>query len=112
MSTTFRSCDVEKNTQKSIYKSMSGSGSISVDGWIIKLLPYTKAGKAMQQNPALAAEGHWLDTSELPASISTVPFLFDSNPYQFLAGHTGTVQEDNGELRPALGWAVRPAPAK
>lgn len=95
-----------------IYKTGGGSGSQTISGWIAKFLPYTKAryGDEKVQNPILTGEAQAIDTSELPAGVSTVPFLFDSAPYQFIAGHFAVVQEKDGSVRPALGWAVRPNP--
>jgi len=103
---------VDGDFWKSMYKYQSGSGSMYADGWFLKLLPYAKIRRETKRNPVLTGERTGLEASELPASVSSVPFLFDGVKYQFLAGHTATVQEKDGTLRPALGWAVRPEPAK
>jgi len=104
----------------SMYKYFGMSGTSMIDGWFAKLLPYTKErwGSNLVRNrllePALeGADEHrmsGIDASELPSALSTVPFTFDMEPYQFIAGHTAVVQDADGSVRPALGWAVRPAP--
>lgn len=97
---------------ESMYHYLGGSGRHQIDGWVAKLVPYTKVpySKNMRKNPVLVGGESGIDASELPTAISTVPFKFDGAPYQFIAGHSCVVQDADGAVRPALGWAVRPAP--
>jgi hypothetical protein len=52
----------------------------------------------------------------LPASVSSVPFVWeyrgDEFDYQFLAGVMAVTQNPTSKaVRPRVGWAVRPTPA-
>lgn len=101
-----------------IYKGEVGSGTLTADGHILLLLPYTKDSSGnTQQNPFLTGKSRWgLESSELPQALSCVPFVWEYHgkrfDYQFLAGHVGIRHEQvSGSLRPLVGWAVRPNPA-
>ena len=127
--------DVDSNFWNSIYKYKSQSGGTQLTGWIVKLLPLVKTytGK-WQRNPLLGhhmtayerpkgrvlwsngaeIQGESLNTSSLPASLSTVPFewnyLGNLRKYQFIAGIIGYSQSEDGKvLTPVMGWGVRPA---
>lgn len=108
----------------SMYKFFGMSGTSLIDGWCTKLVPYTKSWGKTQKNRTLEVkqpeeqlEGandygrpEGIDASELPSALSTVPFDFDGFDYQFIGGHTAVVQDKDGSVRPAFGWAVRPEP--
>jgi len=120
-----------------LYKSQEGSGSMEITGWLLKLLPLVRDDKEkLQRNPLLgkptcepldmdcARYGQanvdydaCIDSSVLPSSLSTVPFIWEylgeKFDYQFVAGIVGFTQnESDGALCPQMGWAVRPAPGK
>ena len=128
--------DVDADFWNSIYKFQSQSGGTRITGWIVKLLPLVKTYvEVWQRNPLLGkrltayqkprGRSFWYDdgceihgesvgTSNLPASLSTVPFQWnyfgDVRNYQFIAGIVGYSQsEDRKVLTPVMGWAVRPA---
>ncbi len=109
--------DVNLSFWKHFYKAEDGSGSLTADGHILCLLPFTKDwyGKPVQ-NPMLRNGSGGLNTSQLPQALSCVPFIWEyfgkSYDYQFLAGHVGIGRDtETGALRPVVGWAVRPKPA-
>jgi hypothetical protein len=95
-----------------IYKGQSMSGGLSMDGWLLRLFPYTKDWYGKQvKNPAL--NGNGVNASQLPSSLSSVPFIWDYYgnrlDYLFLAGFTGVAQDEQTlAVSPVIGWAVRP----
>lgn len=107
--------NVNKAFWMDIYKHFSMSGTSAISGWVAKLLPYTKerwSGKFVKNGMLAGGDRKNIDTSELPSGVSNVPFTFDGADYQFIGGHTGVLQDPDGAVRPAFGWAVRPTPEK
>jgi hypothetical protein len=121
----------------SAYKSQSTSGGFKMTGWLLKLLPLVESRKGgITRNPLLGqpnTEPHRLEekgflddpeidhnephvtSSQLPASLSTVPFeweyLGNLLNYQLAAGIVGLAQSASDlSLRPQMGWAIRPIP--
>ncbi|HEY9784441.1 MAG TPA: DUF4419 domain-containing protein [Candidatus Obscuribacterales bacterium] len=100
---------VDSEFWQGLYKSrLMGSGSESVDGALMKLIPYIKRWGDSQRNPLLEDNAATITTENLPASLSTVPFKFDLSDYHFVAGLTAVSQDADGTLAPMMGWAVRP----
>lgn len=132
---------------QSIYKSKSESGSLLVTGWLPKLLPLVKARyerDVVIVNPLLGRptvpphtvqllggrkpqyherqrvdlkRDDALTTDQLPASLSTVPFIWDylgtKHNYKFTAGIVGYTQNaDDKSICPQMGWAVLPENAQ
>ncbi|MBU6450959.1 MAG: DUF4419 domain-containing protein [Cyanobacteria bacterium REEB67] len=98
---------------ESIYKGKSESGGLQIDGWLLKLLPYTKDWDGNRVVNPVVANDHGINASQLPSSLSAVPFIWNylgqSIDYLFIAGHTGVEQDaDTLSVRPVIGWAVRP----
>lgn len=123
-----------------MYKKKTESGGVCITGWITHLLPVLNDDGKPFRNPLLTEpypEPHivtprsrpygdsdvkldpWrqpcINTSCLPASLSTVPFVWNYKgtelDYQFIGGIVGYSQNaTDGSLRPRMGWAVRPAP--
>jgi len=57
-----------------------------------------------------------LTTGSFPKGVSIAPFIWEylgaEIPMQFLGGFVGVAQDPNTRvIRPAMGWAVRDAPA-
>lgn len=102
--------DVEPGFWNDIYKLSNMSGGPFIDGWLVKLMPYLKdprTDRASVQNPGSVV------TSDLPSSLSQVPFRWDyrgdSLDYEFLGGLVAIEQDPRSlALRPKVGWAVRP----
>lgn len=106
-----------------LYKGEEGSGSIDMSGWILKLLPLTKKGwtEEWHRNPLLGTKNgvsrrdynSGVTNSNLPGSLSNVPFIWDylgqKFDYQFIGGIVGYSQSGD-TLTPEMGWAVRPKP--
>lgn len=105
--------NIDLDFWQNIYKGEDGSGSMTADGHLLKLVPFLNGSGQKYVNPAFA--GGTVDVSELPQALSCVPFIWDYYgerfDYQFLAGHVAIgYDEETGALRPLIGWAVRPAP--
>lgn len=130
----------------SIYKAKSESGGTKLTGWIVKLLPLTKdwkgndvvnplLGKQLTPPHRLKERPKWsyrddddvedldyrlhgtVNTAQLPASLSTVPFVWNylgtKLDYKFVGGIVGYSQNDADlAICPQMGWAVLPANAK
>jgi hypothetical protein len=108
--------DGKENTRfwESIYKGQSVSGGLSIDGWLLKLLPFTKDWDGNRVKNPVIANGYGINASMLPASLSSVPFLWKylgtDFDYLFIAGHTGVEQDEKTlSVRPVIGWGVRQA---
>lgn len=102
---------------QSIYKGESGSGGITADGHILKLIPYLTDWKGNREKNSLVtgAGRYGIGVSSVPQGVSCVPFTWDyfgsAFEYQFLAGHVGIAfDEGTNSLSPVMGWAVRPKP--
>jgi hypothetical protein len=98
---------------ESIYKCKSESGGLSMDGWLLKLLPYTRDWNGNRVVNPVVANDRGINASQLPASLSSVPFVWNylgqEIDYLFIAGHTGVAQDEATlSVRPVIGWAVRP----
>ncbi len=119
---------------RNIYKQESRYGSDVINGWIIRLLPYTKSissGAIDRINPYIGSDFPDLDSDEddqsssgsfadkeqlssdlLPLGLSMVSVEICSSDglsetLKFYAGFVGIDQDDNSlALRPRLGWAV------
>lgn len=110
--------EVNLNFWQELYKVRDGSGSMYASGFIMRLLPYVKGSKGeLVANPLLDRNGNsrGLSVSDLLASISCVPFVWDylgeKFDYQFLAGHCGiSYDAETDSYSPVVGWAVRPKP--
>jgi hypothetical protein len=111
------------------YKQQHSSGGPYTNGWLMRLLPYLKeryyksdcftpwqttrrnpwVGKSLLQKAGLF-EG--VTDSQLPASASQVPFVWEyletKFNYQFIAGVLTVAQDkESRAIRPRIGWAVR-----
>ena len=116
---------------KNLYKKNHHSGGPYVDGWLIRLLPYLKHREYrdgrfapwqtdlrnfMLTHPVSGDERIvGLKQDQLPASVSSVPFVWQDRrekfDYQFLAGVMAVTQDAGTKaIRPRVGWAVRPTP--
>ncbi len=101
---------------QSIYKVNSGSGTPTINGHLLKLLPYVMDRKTKEvnvKNPVLT--GGRIVHEVLPQGLSSVPFIWDyygtRYDYQFIGGPCAFEQDPTTfEIRPVMGWAVRPAP--
>lgn len=112
--------DVDKTYWQDIYKQKNSYGASTINGWIVKLIPYVKSGLTGDftvRNPILCEDSNSVNdisTSDLPSGLSQVPFTIQSEKahyMQFLAGFVGGEQDNKTfALRPMLGWAVRKAP--
>ncbi|MDX2104881.1 MAG: DUF4419 domain-containing protein [Candidatus Melainabacteria bacterium] len=116
--------DVDIAYWQDIYKQMNSYGSSTINGWIVKLIPYVKSaatGEFTVRNPVLSEDSElWskgaggIRTCDLPSGLSQVPFTIQAEKtqyMQFLAGFTGGEQDSKTfALRPMLGWAVRKVP--
>lgn len=116
--------DVDKAYWQDIYKQMNSYGTSTINGWIVKLIPYIKSavtGEFTVKNPLLSVDStplppgvFGISTSQLPSGLSQVPFTIQSEKahcMQFLAGFVGGEQDSESfALRPMLGWAVRKVP--
>lgn len=120
--------EVDKTYWQDIYKQLNTYGASTINGWIIKLIPYVRSGgtgDCIFKNPMLSNDSvlwheklEGIRTDELPSGISKVLFTIkmtqtnESKPMQFLAGFFGGEQDsETFALRPKLGFAVRKAPS-
>jgi hypothetical protein len=129
---------ISRDFWNSAYKSQLTSGSYKMTGWLLKLIPLIETYKGIVKNPLLCQpslkprpplvaaffdeadiphSSPHVTSSQLPASLSTVPFEWDylGNVlnYQMVAGIVGFTQNTSDlSLRPQMGWAIRPAPQK
>jgi hypothetical protein len=127
--------DVDLAHWQNIYKRRDAYGWDSINGWIVKLIPYVKCaqtGKYCIENPLLLEEygDVWQETPEkpwmngqggiqtkvLPPGLAQVPFKIvtpaGEKKMQFLGGFVGVEQDEtSGAIKPKLGWAVREASA-
>lgn len=97
---------------RSIFKLRSMSGTDIIDGHILRLFPYLKNG---DKNRIFENKG--IRTDEIPASLSSVPFIWNyygtELKYLFYSGHTSVIYEELNRdkvyrfVRPQIGWAVR-----
>ncbi len=110
---------------QSIYKWKSWSGDECAGGWIVqffpfvhppRLLPFGQASEQLVRNRLLGADPSkvGLTTPEWPGALSVAPFRWQylgrELDMQFLAGFTHCTQDPTTlAIRPAIGWAVRPA---
>lgn len=116
--------DVDKTHWQDIYKQMNTYGATTINGWIVKLIPYVRSGgtgDCVLKNPMISEDSvlwhesiEGIRTDQLPSGISKVPFIIkmiltnETKPMQFLSGFLGGEQDkENFALRPMLGWAVR-----
>ena len=97
-----------------IYKSQSGgSGGPTVTGWGNLFHLYLQR-KEWVINPLIKNINSNIYPSSIdyPAGVSKVPFIWDyystEYKYEFLGGFFGVAQNEKLEIRPAIGWAVRP----
>ncbi|MBY0359891.1 MAG: DUF4419 domain-containing protein [Candidatus Obscuribacterales bacterium] len=113
--------EVDLSFWQNLYKGEYHSGGFQAEGWLMKLAPYLRYyDEKYHQNPLLterSSRNGGVGTATLPSSLSFVPFIWnyfgDEHQYQFIAGHAGIEQDPATQaLRPRMGWAVRPAPAK
>lgn len=101
---------------KDFYKlSHGGSGGPFVTGWINQLFPYMSRdhrnhfayGKGLQRT----GWGGGPNPDDFPAGLSKVPFkwyYFETTyDMEFVGGFVGACQNEDGSVRPAIGWAVR-----
>jgi hypothetical protein len=125
---------------RGIYKQEDSSGGPYTSGWLVRLLPYLKQREFKLANEEDEMSGYltpwqtnlknpWvgqplskepdifegITDSQLPASASLVPFVWDylgkKFDYQFVAGVLTVAQDkESRAIRPRIGWAVRPAP--
>ncbi len=116
--------NIDKNFWQSVYKYNSMSGGAAVTGWINTLFPYDNLGKKnsvimRKTGLKVSSEGYAYDGAGLdsfPSGLSKAPFLWkylgtDFN-MEFVAGFVGATQEENGALRPSIGWAVKDSTQK
>jgi hypothetical protein len=108
-----------------------GSGTLTINGWLNKLIPYLKAGESESsfwpeggvqpravtlRNPLLddRSRCNGITHDMLPGSVSKVPFIweyhFEEFDYEFLGGIVAVEQDKTTlTIRPKTGWAVRSA---
>jgi hypothetical protein len=124
--------DIDVVFWEDIYKQKQAYGWDRMNGWMLKLIPYTKchsSGNFTKQNPLftedsldwVTQDSHPFNVSggvtsrDLPGGIAQVPFKLHcdatSKSMQFLGGFVGVEQDESTfALRPKIGWAVRVAP--
>lgn len=96
---------------KDIYKYEAMSGDDAIGGHFLKLMPYLADGT---KNPCVEKNA-CINSAQLAASVSTVPFIWDYYgqlfDYYFIGGHFGvSCNQDSDFVRPVMGWAVCPKP--
>ena len=129
--------DVDLDHWQNIYKRADAYGGDQMNGWILKLIPYLKdfgSGSFSRRNPLLEDDtwvepeeaqgygvfrslGNSVTARELPSGLSMAPFILVEDKdgreveisMQLLGGFTG-VENDNGRVKPRVGYAVRNAP--
>lgn len=98
-----------------IYKEGGGSGGPYINGWLVKLIPYTwnwGAKKYSVPNNKDKTFFGGITSDDLPSSVCQTDFkwVFYDNyfyPMKFVAGMIGIKQNhDNLELTPTIGWAI------
>lgn len=101
---------------RDIYKWNGGSGGPYFNGWIVDFIPYVTVDDSMMRNWLFQGsndfEYHGMRNTDLPSSLSMVPFIWDycgtQFQYQFVAGFTSFTQDHESlAIRPKIGWAVR-----
>jgi len=105
---------VDKSFWSSLYKTVNqGSGGPSVSGWIGALFPYiVKYDNTLVQNYCMegAKSSFCLSTSVFPGSLSKAPFIWEYYGEEihmdFIAGHVGYTQQEDGALKSVIGWAI------
>lgn len=104
---------------KGIYVADSTCFGESFNGWIGKLIPYTRHAQNNEfskMNPMLDPTKGWdVGLDVLPPAISRVPFYWiqDEHTYamELVSGLIGVAQDSRTlEVRPKFGWAVRVLP--
>lgn len=125
--------DIDIAFWEDIYKQKQAYGWDRMNGWMLKLIPYTKcysSGSYTKQNPLFTEDlSAWnkeekmpffvsggVTSEDIPGGIAQAPFKLycDENvsAMEFLGGFVGVEQDANTfALRPKIGWAVRYAPA-
>lgn len=101
---------------ESFYKYEARSGGETISGWINTLFPYVTRhySKTLEPNSDIAWSSHvGPPLASFPNGLSLAPFIWDHYekkiPMQFAAGFIG-VSHAAGDVRPAIGWAVRHRP--
>lgn len=107
--------NVDRRFWEGLYKGENGSGGITADGHLLKLLPYVRyRDGSVHENPLLNVGGRsGIGVANLPQGVSCVPFVWEylgtSYDYQFLAGHVAVSYDStDNSYAPVVGWAVRP----
>lgn len=105
--------NINKEFWNNIYKSEShGSGGPDVSGWANAFHLYLQQN-GWVENPFIKNIKTKIHPSSIdyPSGVSKVPFIWDYygslHDYEFLAGFFGVSQDENLNVRPAIGWAVR-----
>jgi len=101
------------------YKLDSGSGGPYITGWIVNMFPYLcstdwNTGTKRDVNNTYVDGKNSLFSGithdKFPSGLSSVPFkwkyFLDVFDMTFIAGFTGVEQNEQGFLRPKIGWAV------
>ena len=102
---------------RSMVKRHSGSGDDVWTGWILRFFPYLHVEGQLVRNPHLRRKWEEMVTpgvtaEEFGGAMSSTPGDWNRlgrvHKMEILTGFVGTCQDqDSGEVRPALGWAVR-----
>jgi len=127
--------DVDVPFWQRIYSPIDAYGGRVVTGWSARFYPYLKAGVEISHpNPLLELpldeprdvtpdeddfyDGPGVRTDSVPATLSQVivnvndQFERDNRVVALHAGLVGIAQDDDGALRPLVGWHLTPAALK
>ncbi len=98
---------------ESIYKfhGAVGSGeSPYITGWITAFLPYLVDGKTRKATIKNNTNHVKVSTRNLPSGLGKAPFTWQyyeqTFSMEFVAGFVGIKQDDQGFLRPEIGWVI------
>ncbi|GBO54050.1 hypothetical protein APA_1998 [Pseudanabaena sp. lw0831] len=105
---------------QAIYKPKKIYGGELITGWLAELFPYLKYSVTeipSVRNPILSIArvdltvDDGISPKSIPIGLSQVPvtFILPNNKYnlELVAGFLGVCQNEGGELKPEIGWALR-----
>lgn len=105
---------VNKSFWESFYKDGGGSGGPYVTGLINTFFPYLNKKPNRYLAECVSRLGNMCggpNPEDMGTGMSVAPFIWEYHdteiPMEFLGGFVGVDQDEEGGLRPAIGWAVR-----